>query len=101
MLKLVKKIIESKMQRSERAIRDVADVLLQEMTGTTDLQRLTIGSICGNIIEMMIPGEETVPMLMTLVIKYLSDSPSALKVLLVKHCLDHCIRIHENQFEFE
>ncbi|XP_008813295.2 3-epi-6-deoxocathasterone 23-monooxygenase CYP90C1 [Phoenix dactylifera] len=83
MLKLIKKIIESKMRSSEhRAITDVAVVLLKEMNDTTDLQRLTIDSICGNIIEMMIPGEDTVPTLMTLAIKYLSDSPSALKLLL-------------------
>nr|XP_019704704.1 3-epi-6-deoxocathasterone 23-monooxygenase CYP90C1 [Elaeis guineensis] len=82
MLKLIKKIIESKMRSSERTITDVADVLLKEMNGTTDLQRLTIDSICENIIEMMIPGEDTVPTLMTLAIKYLSDSPSALKLLL-------------------
>ncbi|KAE8655978.1 hypothetical protein F3Y22_tig00117012pilonHSYRG00182 [Hibiscus syriacus] len=29
----------------------------------------------GNIIEMMIPGEETVPMAMTLAVKFLTDCP--------------------------
>ncbi|KAK3026535.1 hypothetical protein RJ639_041832, partial [Escallonia herrerae] len=32
----------------------------------------------GNIVEMMIPGEDSVPMVMTLAVKYLSDSPLAL-----------------------
>lgn len=36
-----------------------------------------------NIIEMMIPGEETLPTAMTMAVKFLSDYPLALSKLLV------------------
>ncbi|KAF8011084.1 hypothetical protein BT93_J1641 [Corymbia citriodora subsp. variegata] len=51
---------------------DALDVLLYDNDGL----------YLWNIIEMMIPGEETVPTAMTLAIKYLSDSPVVLKQLM-------------------
>nr|WAW38272.1 CYP90C42 [Plumbago zeylanica] len=44
-------------------------------------QRLMLDFISGNIIEMMIPGEESVPMVMTLVVKFLGENPLALAKL--------------------
>ncbi|XP_077247283.1 cytochrome P450 superfamily protein [Tasmannia lanceolata] len=82
MLKFVKRIIEEKMKREEKGlVTDVIDVFLNEMNDTNELQ-LSINFICGNIVEMMIPGEDSVPMLMTLAVKYLSDCPLALKLLM-------------------
>ncbi|GJW02005.1 3-epi-6-deoxocathasterone 23-monooxygenase [Tanacetum coccineum] len=64
---------------------DVIDVLLWDI-GESDgsQQRLPLDFISGNIIEMMIPGEYSVPMIMTLAIKYLSDNPPAFVCLVVK-----------------
>ncbi|CAA0814631.1 3-epi-6-deoxocathasterone 23-monooxygenase [Striga hermonthica] len=42
---------------------------------------LTDELIAENMIDLMIPGEDSVPVLVTLAIKYLSDSPAALKQL--------------------
>ncbi|KAG8391016.1 hypothetical protein BUALT_Bualt01G0144200 [Buddleja alternifolia] len=50
---------------------DVVDVLLRHIGGSDEMQPLDF--IGGNIIEMMIPGEETVPTAMTLAIKFLTD----------------------------
>ncbi|GAB4848514.1 cytochrome P450, variant 2 [Ancistrocladus abbreviatus] len=64
---------------------DVIDALLRDSSGdidTKDNQRLPLDFISGNIIEMMVPGEDSVPMAMTLAVKYLSDNPVALKQLL-------------------
>lgn len=61
--------------------KDAVDALLRD----TDL---SLELISGNIIEMMIPGEETLPTTMTLAVKYLSDCPLALhrlRVLFLYH----------------
>lgn len=64
---------------------DAIDVLLRDNTGESDeLQQLPVDSISGNIIEMMIPGEETVPTAMTLAVKFLTDNPVALAHLVVR-----------------
>ncbi|TKY48251.1 3-epi-6-deoxocathasterone 23-monooxygenase [Spatholobus suberectus] len=57
-----------------RVPKDVVDVLLND---TSEL--LTDDLIADNIIDMMIPGEDSVPVLMTLAIKYLSECPAALQ----------------------
>ncbi|TYK03756.1 3-epi-6-deoxocathasterone 23-monooxygenase-like [Cucumis melo var. makuwa] len=44
-------------------------------------QQVTDEVIAHNMIDMMIPGQDSVPILITLAIKYLSDSPSALQQL--------------------
>lgn len=61
---------------------DAIDVLLRD---TDEHQnRLPLDFISGNIIEMMIPGEETVPTAMTLAVKFLIDNPVALAHLVVR-----------------
>ncbi|KAK8551279.1 hypothetical protein V6N12_039927 [Hibiscus sabdariffa] len=78
MVKIVQKIIQSRRNSSRSATvpRDVVDVLLKDAS-----EVLTDDVIAGNMIDMMIPGEDSVPLLMTLAIKYLSDCPPALHQL--------------------
>ncbi|KAG6397390.1 hypothetical protein SASPL_143557 [Salvia splendens] len=54
---------------------DAIDVLLRD---SGDSDGIPLDFISGNIIEMMIPGEETVPTAMTLAVKFLVDNPVAL-----------------------
>ncbi|KAG9455709.1 hypothetical protein H6P81_000217 [Aristolochia fimbriata] len=78
MVKMVDKIIEERRNStsSGSAPRDVLDVLLNDSS-----EQLTDELISDNMIDMMIPGEDSVPLLMTLAIKFLSDSPLALQQL--------------------
>ncbi|MBA0691158.1 hypothetical protein Goari_008801 [Gossypium aridum] len=78
MVKIVHKIIQSKRDSSMSSIvpKDVVDVLLKDAS-----ELLTDDLIADNMIDMMIPGEDSVPVLMTLAIKYLSDCPAALHQL--------------------
>ncbi|KAK6150605.1 hypothetical protein DH2020_015537 [Rehmannia glutinosa] len=63
---------------------DAIDVLLRDSEESDEIQhRLPLDFISGNIIEMMIPGEETVPTAMTLAVKFLVDNPVALAHLVV------------------
>ena len=90
MVKLVKKIIQERKSTStitsnctngdeiSKAPKDVIDVLLSDTSG-----QLTEDLIAGNMIDMMIPGEDSVPVLLTLAVKYLSDCPAALQQLMV------------------
>jgi 3-epi-6-deoxocathasterone 23-monooxygenase len=48
-------------------------------------EKLTDDLIADNIIDMMIPGEDSVPVLMTLATKYLSECPAALQQLTVRY----------------
>ncbi|KAJ6989921.1 3-epi-6-deoxocathasterone 23-monooxygenase CYP90C1 [Populus alba x Populus x berolinensis] len=89
--KLVKKIVEqrklglekSEDQEHQNTIpNDAVDVLLRDISGEqNDKQSLSLDFIISHIIELMIPGEETVPMSMTLAVKFLSDCPVALELL--------------------
>lgn len=84
--KLIQKIIQSKRDGiggGSNLPKDVIDVLL--MNNGSD-QTLTDELIADNMIDMMIPGEDSVPVLMTLAVKYLSDCPAALKQLTVCPC---------------
>lgn len=98
LLKIVNRIVEERKSMMEKsppldvitsdedqksAPKDAVDVLLREYVDSNEKQSLPLDFISGNIVEMMIPGEETVPMAMTLAVKYLSDSPVALKKLQV------------------
>ncbi|KAK4479574.1 hypothetical protein RD792_015092 [Penstemon davidsonii] len=56
--------------------KDVADVLVNDTS-----EELTDDLIAENMIDLMIPGEDSVPVLITLAIKYLSDCPAALNQL--------------------
>ncbi|CAN1162349.1 3-epi-6-deoxocathasterone 23-monooxygenase CYP90D1 [Linum perenne] len=78
MIKLVRKIIQSKRETNDSSIppKDVIDVLLNDPS-----DRLTDELIADNVIDMMIPGEDSVPVLMTLAINYLSGCPAALRQL--------------------
>ncbi|GFP93372.1 3-epi-6-deoxocathasterone 23-monooxygenase [Phtheirospermum japonicum] len=80
LLKMVGKIVEERkmaMDKAEEKLlpNDAIDVLLRDEDSS---DRLPLDFICGNIIEMMIPGEETVPTAMTLAVKFLVDNPVAL-----------------------
>ncbi|KAF5453015.1 hypothetical protein F2P56_027962 [Juglans regia] len=76
--KLVQNIIQARRKNgiSARVPKDVLDVLLNDSS-----EQLTDDLLADNIIDMMIPGEDSVPVLMTLAVKYLSDCPSALQQL--------------------
>ncbi|XP_031248375.1 3-epi-6-deoxocathasterone 23-monooxygenase CYP90D1 [Pistacia vera] len=79
MVKLVQEIVQSKRSGGISSVpKDVIDVLL--LNNASD-QPLTDDLIADNMIDMMIPGEDSVPVLMTLAIKYLSDCPAALNQL--------------------
>ncbi|EXC11116.1 3-epi-6-deoxocathasterone 23-monooxygenase [Morus notabilis] len=78
MVKLVKKIIQHrKNSEISKVPSDVIDVLLNDSSG-----QLTEDLIADNMIDMMIPGEDSVPVLLTLAVKYLSDCPAALQHLM-------------------
>nr|GLL26283.1 3-epi-6-deoxocathasterone 23-monooxygenase [Ipomoea trifida] len=88
LLKMVGKMVEERKKEIEKrdnersSTIDAIDVLLRD-TGESDgtRQRLSPDFITSNLIEMMIPGEETLPTAMTLVVKFLSDNPVALAQL--------------------
>ncbi|KAK8304738.1 hypothetical protein V6Z12_D03G013000 [Gossypium hirsutum] len=92
LLKVVKKIVEERKLAMEEETdekgmaKDAVDVLLrdssEEPSSDQIKQSLPLDFISGNIIEMMIPGEETVPMAMTLAVKFLSACPVALQQLM-------------------
>lgn len=93
LLKIVNKIIEERKMAIEKTEKnelsnpnDVIDVLLRDTGESDEMQqhRLPLDFISGNIIEMMIPGEETVPTAMTLAVKFLIDNPVALAHLVVR-----------------
>lgn len=91
---MVKKIVEERKLAMEEEpdekgmAKDAVDLLLrdssEEPSSDQIKQSLPLDFISGNIIEMMIPGEETVPMAMTLAVKFLSDCPVALQKLMVR-----------------
>ncbi|KAL1569508.1 cytochrome P450 [Salvia divinorum] len=80
LLKVVDKIVEARKTSMEDngenvPPNDAIDVLLRD---SGDSDGIPLDFISGNIIEMMIPGEETVPTAMTLAVKFLVDNPIAL-----------------------
>ncbi|XP_022980618.1 3-epi-6-deoxocathasterone 23-monooxygenase [Cucurbita maxima] len=82
MVKLVEEIIEGKRKKMRenmninRVPNDVVDILLNDGS-----HQVTDELIADNIIDMMIPGQDSVPILITLAIKFLSDCPLALQRL--------------------
>lgn len=91
MVKMVRRIIEERKKgvmdnnaavavedNQEGAVNDVVDVLLRDKGSSL----LTLEMISQNIIEMMIPGEETLPTAMTMALHFLSNAPLALSKLL-------------------
>ena len=79
-MKLVEKIIQARRSNGvpKTEPNDVLDVLLSDQSG-----QLTDDLMSDNMIDMMIPGEDSVPILITLAIKFLSDCPFALQKLMV------------------
>ncbi|CAJ2646492.1 unnamed protein product [Trifolium pratense] len=91
MMKMVRRIVEDRMKliidnNADRcAVNDVVDALLRdksELYNSSSSSSLMVEMISQNIIEFMIPGEETLPTAMTLALKFLSDSPLALSKLM-------------------
>lgn len=79
----MKNLITGRMERTNKnGIMDVIDVLLNERSKESE-HKLSTDFICGNIVEMMVPGDESVPAVMTIAVKYLSDYPLVLNQLLV------------------
>ncbi|CAL5366319.1 unnamed protein product [Camellia sinensis] len=95
LLNMVRRIVEDRTMALEKTDdkgmpNDAVDVLLRDTGESNEVnQRLPMDFIAGNIIEMMIPGEDSVPMVMTLAVKFLSDSPVALSRLV-------SVQFHEN-----
>lgn len=80
MVKLIKKIVKAKRSNGiSKVPKDVIDVLLNDVSE----QLADDDLIADNMIDMLIPGEDSVPVLMTLAVKYLSDCPPALQQLMV------------------
>lgn len=81
-----KLFMEKTGEKSSGSPIDVIHVLLSDTKESSDntqkLPRLP-SDITENIIEMMIAGEDSVPMVMTLAVKYLSDNPVALSRVVV------------------
>lgn len=77
------------MEKTKKEEREVANDAIDVLLRDTDEQQngLPLDFISGNIIEMMIPGEETVPTAMTLAVKFLVDSPLALARLVVRNVI--------------
>nr|CAD1843127.1 unnamed protein product [Ananas comosus var. bracteatus] len=77
MATLIQKIIQEKRRNNNsRAPRDAIDVLINDSSNL-----LTDELISDNMIDLMIPAEDSVPVLVTLAVKYLSECPLALKQL--------------------
>ncbi|XP_052195029.1 3-epi-6-deoxocathasterone 23-monooxygenase CYP90C1 [Diospyros lotus] len=90
LLEMVRRVVEKRKAAMDKTnekgtawTNDAVDVLLRDASecGGEGNQRLPLDFISGNIVEMMIPGEDSVPMAMTLAVKFLSDSPVALSRL--------------------
>jgi steroid 3-oxidase len=83
MARLIQGIIQEKRRRLDDGgkgepgpPRDAIDVLI---SGGSD--ELTDDLISDNMIDLMIPAEDSVPVLITLAVKYLSECPLALQQL--------------------
>ncbi|CAO2830536.1 unnamed protein product [Amaranthus hypochondriacus] len=82
--KMIRKRIDERLIRNKAhgKSNDAIDVLLRDIHDRSEVDECQpLDVIAGNIIEMMVPGEDSVPMVMTLAVKYLSDNPVALKQL--------------------
>ncbi|KAG0486499.1 hypothetical protein HPP92_008594 [Vanilla planifolia] len=73
MVRVVREIINEKRRNPSPRPSDVVDVLVNDTSG-----QITDDVISDNIIDLMIPAEDSVPVLLTLAVKYLTDNPPAL-----------------------
>ncbi|XP_078435434.1 cytochrome P450 superfamily protein isoform X2 [Wolffia australiana] len=77
----INKIVQAKVQDGQYVMaRDVVDVLINESI-TNKLTEMPTSLISSILAELMLPGEHSVPMMMTLAVKYLTDKPLALEKL--------------------
>ncbi|KAL8153263.1 hypothetical protein V2J09_011023 [Rumex salicifolius] len=78
MVKVVKRMMEERRRGPSVVMqrRDVLGVLMADTSG-----HLTDDLISDNMVDMMIPGEDSVPILITLAVNFLSHSPIALHQL--------------------
>ncbi|KAL0726124.1 hypothetical protein Bca4012_022217 [Brassica carinata] len=89
LIKIVKKVVEerqvAKTENPDSPANDAVDLLLRDVNdgGGSDKQSQPLDFVSGKIVEMIIPGEETMPTAMTLAVKFLSDNPVALAKLVV------------------
>lgn len=88
MVRVIKSIIEEKRRRnlmsagsSSSSPTDVVEVLIND-SGDAD-RWITDDLISDNVIDLMIPAEDSVPVLVTLAVKFLGDTPAALQHLQV------------------
>ncbi|CAN7016159.1 hypothetical protein IGI04_013886 [Brassica rapa subsp. trilocularis] len=87
LIKIVKKVVKERQvattERKNSPANDAVDVLLRDVSdgASSDKQSQPLDFVSGKIVEMMIPGEETMPTAMTLAVKFLSDNPVALAKL--------------------
>ncbi|MED6142126.1 cytochrome P450, partial [Stylosanthes scabra] len=80
MVKMVKRIMEERMHKNTSRSdeeNDMMDVMLKHEWNP----KPTLEMMCSNIVELITPGEETVPSAMTIAIFFLSNSPLALSKL--------------------
>jgi steroid 3-oxidase len=81
---IIRRIIQKKRRdNKDRIPRDAIDALISDSN-----DQLTDELISDNMVDFMIPAEDSVPTLITLVIKFLSDCPLALHQLEVNYILD-------------
>jgi 3-epi-6-deoxocathasterone 23-monooxygenase len=86
---MVGKIVEERRKgmnfTDEKApIIDAVDLLLRDSSESSETQRLPLDFISQHLLEMMVPGEETMPTATTLAVKFLSDNPVVLQNLMVR-----------------
>lgn len=85
MVRVIKSIIEEKRRRNlmsagaSSSPSDVVEVLIND-SGDGD-RWITDDLISDNVVDLMIPAEDSVPVLVTLAVKFLGDSPTALQQL--------------------
>ena len=90
---MIQKIIHEKRgNRTYEAPRDMIDVLM-----STGGDELTDELISDNMIDFMIPAEDSVPVLITLAVKYLSECPLALEQLEVCVTYNNILMLCENR----
>lgn len=85
-MELVKRRKEEKMMKEkedeeEKKKKDMVDELLEAEEGFTDEEMVDF------LLSLLVAGHETTPMMMTLLVKFLTDNPSAfarVKVLVLR-----------------
>lgn len=96
MVRVIKSIIDEKRRRNltsgASTPSDVVEVLIKD-SGDGD-RWITDDLISDNVVDLMIPAEDSVPVLVTLAVKFLGDSPIALQQLQVTNLQEQSAIIH-------